>query len=101
MIKELDTVVLAKDLKEHHLKRGDMRLYIFMMAAKPSKWNLSLAKVKRLLLRLFQRVMFVPCGERICCMSARMRQRSAFRFSDKELGDFGNLRVLVYNQPDV
>ncbi len=24
MIKELDTIVLAKDLKEHHLKRGDV-----------------------------------------------------------------------------
>ena len=24
MIKELDTIVLAKDIKEHHLKRGDV-----------------------------------------------------------------------------
>ena len=24
MIKELDAIVLAKDLKEHHLKRGDV-----------------------------------------------------------------------------
>lgn len=30
MIKELDIIVLAKDLKEHHLKRGDVGTVVYV-----------------------------------------------------------------------
>lgn len=32
MIKELDTVVLAKDIKEYHLKRGDVGTVVHIYA---------------------------------------------------------------------
>lgn len=41
MIKELDTVVLAKDLKEHQLTRGDVGavVHVCMKVEKPTKWS--------------------------------------------------------------
>ncbi len=81
MIKELDTIVLAKDLKEHHLKRGDVGAVVHIYeSGKAFEVEFVTGEGETVAVELFQRVMFVPCGGRIYCMSARMRQRSAFRF---------------------
>ena len=48
MYEELDTVVLARDIEKHGLKRGDIGAsYTYIAMVKQWKWNLSLPKEKQ------------------------------------------------------
>ena len=88
MIKELDTVVLAKDLKEYQLTRGDVGAVVHVYEGGKA-----------------YEVEFVRIARRFIVGAGQRDETKAHRngINIKELGDFceADLRVLFYNQNEV